>query len=597
MKTILQQAQILFSMKRYSEAVAIVQPLISTHPQRADLPKFIGGCYRADGKNLLAIEYFLLSLKIDTGQHELYNIIGNIYKSSSNFELAENYYMKAIYLDDSNVSYLNNISFLYIKMKDYEKAEKYFHKALQIENSNVNTKIGLSNVLNLRNNKSKAKLLLKEIIQQNPNNFVAVYNLALIYKDQKIFDKAVYYFKCAKDIQPNNVKLIENLGFLYFENGEYACAIEVFKKGLQLNPYDTVLNGALANLLWEQKESGHLAHYESLEIGSMPLSLSLDYFYKLIKSGLVKKACDVIAIIESSNKIDTALIIARSQLYYELKNFDEGFAVLSKISLERDLKPEELDWLGRHALALGDYSSALCAYEKLVSTFPDNKGYWCLLSSALREIDKERYLNLCRYNDLIFMVDIPPPRNYANIEDFNRELKLELCRQHVSKQQPLAQSLEGGTQTIGNLFTGAKGCVGELRKSLESSIYNALSELNVNEEHPILKYAKNDVKFSGAWSVWLNSSGYHKNHFHSEGWYSGVYYVDIPNSEALDANAGSLKIGEPDVYIPSQPSAEIFIEPKAGRLVLFPSFLWHGTVPFTSKNPRVTVAFDIVPQT
>jgi hypothetical protein len=30
-------------------------------------------------------------------------------------------------------------------------------------------------------------------------------------------------------------------------------------------------------------------------------------------------------------------------------------------------------------------------------------------------------------------------------------------------------------------------------------------------------------------------------------------------------------------------------------LVLFPSFFWHGTVPFTRGERRLTAAFDVVP--
>jgi hypothetical protein len=30
-------------------------------------------------------------------------------------------------------------------------------------------------------------------------------------------------------------------------------------------------------------------------------------------------------------------------------------------------------------------------------------------------------------------------------------------------------------------------------------------------------------------------------------------------------------------------------------LVLFPSYLWHGTVPYEDRAPRLTVAFDAVP--
>jgi hypothetical protein len=29
--------------------------------------------------------------------------------------------------------------------------------------------------------------------------------------------------------------------------------------------------------------------------------------------------------------------------------------------------------------------------------------------------------------------------------------------------------------------------------------------------------------------------------------------------------------------------------------VLFPSYFWHGTLPFESDQPRMTVAFDALP--
>jgi hypothetical protein len=34
------------------------------------------------------------------------------------------------------------------------------------------------------------------------------------------------------------------------------------------------------------------------------------------------------------------------------------------------------------------------------------------------------------------------------------------------------------------------------------------------------------------------------------------------------------------------------VEPKQGRLVLFPSTMWHGTRPFDAGE-RLTVAFDV----
>jgi hypothetical protein len=30
--------------------------------------------------------------------------------------------------------------------------------------------------------------------------------------------------------------------------------------------------------------------------------------------------------------------------------------------------------------------------------------------------------------------------------------------------------------------------------------------------------------------------------------------------------------------------------------VLFPSYMWHGTVPFDGQAPRLTIAFDLQPR-
>ena len=52
---------------------------------------------------------------------------------------------------------------------------------------------------------------------------------------------------------------------------------------------------------------------------------------------------------------------------------------------------------------------------------------------------------------------------------------------------------------------------------------------------------------------------------------------------------------EPDIDIGAQVEVLRLIQPASGRLELFPSYVWHGTVPFESDDPRMTVAFDRVP--
>jgi hypothetical protein len=38
------------------------------------------------------------------------------------------------------------------------------------------------------------------------------------------------------------------------------------------------------------------------------------------------------------------------------------------------------------------------------------------------------------------------------------------------------------------------------------------------------------------------------------------------------------------------------VRPRVGTLVLFPSYMWHGTIPFQSTQSRTSIAFDVVPK-
>jgi len=93
----------------------------------------------------------------------------------------------------------------------------------------------------------------------------------------------------------------------------------------------------------------------------------------------------------------------------------------------------------------------------------------------------------------------------------------------------------------------------------------------------------------------LSAQGHHVNHVHPMGWISSSYYVDVPDVvKGSKTQEGWIKFGEPD--IPGlNLQAEKHIEPKAGRLVLFPSYMWHSTIPFSGNQTRLTLPFDVAP--
>jgi hypothetical protein len=76
-----------------------------------------------------------------------------------------------------------------------------------------------------------------------------------------------------------------------------------------------------------------------------------------------------------------------------------------------------------------------------------------------------------------------------------------------------------------------------------------------------------------------------------------VYYVAVPHVEPLDdGHPGAIEFGpfpfgaERDVR--SWPRD--YVTPRAGMLLLFPSYYGHRTWPTRVGDPRIVVAFDVV---
>jgi Putative 2OG-Fe(II) oxygenase len=103
-------------------------------------------------------------------------------------------------------------------------------------------------------------------------------------------------------------------------------------------------------------------------------------------------------------------------------------------------------------------------------------------------------------------------------------------------------------------------------------------------------------RFNGSWSVRLRTSGHHRNHVHPRGWISSACYIELPDCmHRADTDEGILTFGQPSLTTMPALAPENAVRPAVGMLVLFPSYFWHGTVPFCSDQPRLTVAFDAVP--
>lgn len=244
---------------------------------------------------------------------------------------------------------------------------------------------------------------------------------------------------------------------------------------------------------------------------------------------------------------------------------------------------DEVDLLvrrARNALRLKRPEQAAALLEpKLATAAPEVGPY---LSAAWRLSNPERAAWLEGDERLVSVIDLDLPEGLAE-----RARAL-----HTAIAEPLHQSVRGGTQTEGHLLHRIEPELKAARRLLTEAVERHIAQLPpVDPDHPTLK-ARRDrpVRFSGSWSVRLTDAGHHDPHFHPEGWLSSAFYLAVP--EGMKGEEGWLTLGQPhhDLGLDLPPLRTV--EPKPGRLVLFPSTMWHATLPFP-KGERLTIAFDV----
>lgn len=177
------------------------------------------------------------------------------------------------------------------------------------------------------------------------------------------------------------------------------------------------------------------------------------------------------------------------------------------------------------------------------------------------------------------------------------ELAAALGRIHSAPAPYVEQSVRGGTQTDADrqLFFRAEPEIQTVRARVSAAIREYIAELPAHAPgHPLLGVERGRIRFSGSWSVRLKSRGFHVSHTHPMGWISSALYVSLPARAQLGAApAGWISLGAPPraLGVDLEPYARV--EPKPGRLVLFPSTMWHETLPF-EEGERLVIAFDVM---
>jgi hypothetical protein len=204
-----------------------------------------------------------------------------------------------------------------------------------------------------------------------------------------------------------------------------------------------------------------------------------------------------------------------------------------------------------------------------------------------------RYGELYDYAAFVRAFDLEPPPGWSSRSQFVSDVAAALRARHRFKTHPFRQSLRHGSQ-VPSIFDLEAPVLDAFRQALDAPIRAYMAGLGPGRD-PMRRRNTGRYRFRGAWSVRLRPGGLHANHVHGEGWISSAGYLELPDAVGRDGSQGCIRFGEPGIATRPPLPPEHEVVPRAGMLVLFPSYMWHGTVPFAGTQSRLTAAFDIVP--
>jgi tetratricopeptide (TPR) repeat protein len=385
------------------------------------------------------------------------------------------------------------------------------------------------------------------------------------------------------------------LGRTLQDLGRHEEAGAVYRQALTRAPLDPTLHQALASLVWARTGDPDLA--------ATPLDSVL------------------------RQRTTTPLLAVRAKLHTRAGRPAEGFGLLSE-ALQRapdDLlllaacadaavQAGELQAALSHAeraaalaptseavrallaevyLAAGRPDQAAGIVETLLQAHPYGQQYLALQAVTWRLAGDPRHRQLYDYGAMVQTFTIPTPPGWPNLTAYLTDLATVLKSRHGLHGDPLGQSMRKGVQTQQNLALSDDPVLQAFFSAIDLPIVEYLARVGDGAD-PLRSRKGAGHRIKSAWSVKLEADGFHADHLHPEGWLSSAFYVELP--KAIDVgHEGWIKFGQPGAPTTPALGPEHFERPQAGRLVLFPSYMWHGTIPFGGDDTRLSMAFDVTP--
>lgn len=382
--------------------------------------------------------------------------------------------------------------------------------------------------------------------------------------------QAVLFYEAAVARKPDFAEAHYNLGNALMRLGRSEDAVTAYRRAARHRPDLVAIHNNLGNALQALERFGEAAEaYErALAIEPQAAELQRNLGIVLQKAGRPGEA------------------IAAYRRTVSLKpDWPLGYSSLANALMEQ-----------------GEAQGVVEACEAWLRASPGANEAIVLKSVALNELgDREGARQLVDLDRFVRIIDFTePPAGFASMAEFNAALSRHALT-HPTLHLPPAADPRYHCPTLRiteEFLAEPKGPAAHLETIINQVVGNYLATVaRQDPSHPYLVKPPRRWRIT-SWAAVLDRQGNLLPHVHFSGYVSGVYYPKIP--EGVDrigeSRAGWFELGRPpdDYRCKAVPEVRV-VQPREGRMILFPSYFYHRTIPFESAEPRISLAFDAMP--
>lgn len=256
--------------------------------------------------------------------------------------------------------------------------------------------------------------------------------------------------------------------------------------------------------------------------------------------------------------------------------------------------PDIARQLGIALLQDGRAAEAAAQLGAALRASPDDQRTIAHLGAALGLSDPdaaERLLGLRRH---IHAVRLPPPPGFSGDPEFRLALAHDIRHHSRQRWEPVGLAARQAYLS-GDLLADRTPAIVGMEQRLREAIDGFIARCRHDPGDVFLRAIPSRYRLH-VWATQAAQAGHIDTHIHEASWLSGAYYVELPEAirDEDPTHAGWIEFGRPYRALPPVPDAMLrTIRPHEGTLLLFPSYLFHRTLPYRGEGERISVSFDL----